>query len=213
MPFSTFTELKSAALNWAERSDLSSNATDFVSLCDFRIRKALATIATRPREMETTTDLTPSSGVCTLPDDFMAMKRVQARTSAPRRLEYRTLDWLDEAYPDGASGIPAFYTVMGSTPGTTTLRMFPLTTSDIRITYYAYPAVLSDSTASNWLLAKYPDVYLYGTLVELEIFAGNDAGAQKWLGFFQGAIQALADSGFADSLTPGTGRTASGYSP
>lgn len=213
MALTTFSELKTAVLAWAERSDLTSVASDFVTLCDMRIRKGLAGIGNRPREMETTTDLTPASGVCTLPTDFMAMKRVQARTSSPRRLEYRTLDWLDEAYPDGASGIPAFYTIMGSTAGTTTLRMFPVTTSGIRITYYAYPAVLSDSNTTNWLLTKYPDVYLYGTLAELEIYAGNDAGAQKWLGAYQAAIQQLADAGFSDSMTPGTGRTSAGYSP
>lgn len=213
MSITSFAELKTAVLAWSERGDLSSYGSDFVTLCDVRIRKALAGLPSRPREMETTTDLTPSSGVCTIPTDYMAMKRVQARTSAPRRLEYRTLDWLDEAYPDGAEGTPAFYTIMGSTAGTTTLLMFPLTTSSIRITYYAYPAVLSDGNTSNWLLAKYPDIYLYGTLVELEIFAGNDAGAQKWLGFFQASMQSLADSAFADSITPGTGRTSSGYSP
>jgi len=213
MALDSFANLKTAVLAWSDRSDLTSYATDFVTLCDIRIRKALSGLALRPREMETTTDITPSSGVCTLPSDFMAIKRVQARTSSPRRLEYRTQDWLDEAYPDGASGTPIFYTIMGTTPGTSTLRMYPLTTSDIRVTYYAYPAVLSDSNTTNWLLTKYPDVYLYGTLTELEIFAGNDAGAQKWLGFFGGAVQSLADSAFGSEITPGTGRTSSGYAP
>lgn len=213
MTITLFSELKTAALDWSERSDLSSKASDFVMLCDRRIRKGLAALSSRPRETEVTTDLTPASGVCTLPTDYMAMKRVQARTSPARRLTYQTQDWLDEAFPDGATGLPAFYTVVGSTAGTSTLRMYPLTDSDIRITYYAYPAALSDDNTSNWLLAKYPDVYLYGTLVELEIYAGNDAGAQKWLGFFQGAMQGLADAGFSDSLTPGTARSASGYAP
>lgn len=213
MALDTYANLKTAVLAWSERSDLTSYNTDFVTLCEMRIRTELAEQGKRPREMETTTDLTPTAGVCTLPTDFMAMKRVQARTSSPRRLEYRTLDWLDEAYPDGASGDPSFYTVMGTTAGTSTLRMFPLTTSNIRVTYYAYPAVLSDANTTNWLLTKYPNVYLYGTLLELEIFAGNDAGAQKWLGFFKGAVQGIANGALDDAITPGTGRTSTGYHP
>ncbi len=206
MAITTFAELKTAVQDWAERSDLSSKVPDFVTLADMRIRKALASL--RLREMETTTDVTPSSGACTLPTDFLAMKRVQSRTSVARRLEYKTQDWLDEAYPDGTEGDPAFYTVTGAS-----LYMYPLTTSDIRLTYYAYPAVLSDSNTTNWLLAKYPDVYLYGTLVELETYAGNDAALQKWLGFFSGAIAGLASAAFASSYTPGTSRSAMGPTP
>ena len=113
MAITTYAELQTAIGDWAERTDLSSQHTTFISLAESRIKKTFASAGLRLRESETRSDLTPTSGVCTLPSDYAAMKKVQARTSAPRRLEFKTMDWLDEAYPDGASGDPSFYTILG----------------------------------------------------------------------------------------------------
>lgn len=208
MALTTFSELKTAIQDWAERTDLSAKATDFVTLTEMRIRKALGDPKLRLREMETTADIVPSSGVCTLPTDFLAMKRVRALTSPARRLEYKPQDWLDEAYPDGDSGDPAFYTITGAS-----LYMYPLTTSSIRMTYHAYPAILSDSNTTNWLLTKYPDVYLYGGLVELATYAGDNDATQKWLGFFQGAIAGLSSMAATAAMSTGTTRSAAGPAP
>lgn len=208
MSLDTFAALQAEVLDFAERSDLSSKTATFVTLCDIRIRKALADPKLRIREMETTVDLTPTDGVCTLPDDFMAVKRVTSLASPIRRLEYKSQDWLDAAYPNGTTDLSSFYTITGSE-----LLTYPLSESNIRLTYYAYPAVLTDSNTVNWLLTKYPDVYLYGTLVELAIFISDDAAAQKWLGFFQGSLQSLSDSAWGALLSPGTTRSTAGYHP
>lgn len=208
MAIDSFTNLKTALLNWADRTDLTAYDDDFVSLGDARIRKDFAAQSIRVRDMETTTDLTPSSGTVTLPSNFLAMKRVQALTSPKRRLEYKTQDWLDEAYPDGAEGTPSFYTVAGSS-----LSMFPLTDSDIRLTYYAYPTPLSDNDPTNWLLAKYPDIYLYAALVELELFTGNTEGVAKWLAAYQAGLESLSNAGVDEAITSGTSRTAGGVAP
>lgn len=208
MAITTFSELKTAVLAWAERTDLTAYDDDFVTLADAQIRRDLAGQSIRVRDMETTTDLTPTSGVVTLPTNFLAMKRVQARTSSPRRLEYKPQDWLDEAYPDGAEGDPSFYTVAG-----TSLSMFPLTDSDIRITYYAYPTALSDNDPTNWLLTKYPDVYLFAGLVQLELYTGNTEGVAKWLGAYSAALQGLAAAGADEAITAGTTRSSGGYTP
>jgi hypothetical protein len=208
MSISSFSELKTAAQDWSERSDLSAKAGDFVTLCDVRIRKALAASSLRLREMETTSDLVPTSGVCTLPTDFMAVKRVTAQTDPIRRLKYASQDWLDEAFPYGTTDLPVYFTITGAS-----LNTAPLSAYNIRLTYYAYPAVLSDGNTTNWLLDKYPDVYLYGTLVELAAYIEDDAATQKWLGFFQGAIQGLSDAAFGASITPGTARSSTGYHP
>lgn len=208
MAITSFSTLKTAILTWADRSDLTAVDDDFVNLADARIRKDFAGQSIRVRDMETITDLTPSSGVVTLPTNFLAMKRVLAVTSPVRRLEFRPQNWTDEAYPDGASGNPSFYTVVGSS-----LYMFPLTTSDIRLTYYAYPTALSDDDPTNWLLTKYPDVYLYAGLVELELYTGNTEGVAKWLAAYQAALEALSNSGADEAVTSGTTRASSGYAP
>lgn len=204
MSITNFSELQTSILGWAERQDLSSLSTDFISLADSRIKKKFGATEMRLREMETTTDLTPSSGACTIPSDYIAMKRVQARTSPPRRLEYKPPDWLDEAYPSGAAGPPAYYTVEGGS-----LRMYPLTTSDIRIVYWGAPAALTSLNTTNWLITKYPDIYLFAGLIELELYAQNDTGAQRWLTAFDTAVNDLKESRKSDSMTSGTSRSAS----
>lgn len=207
MSITTFGELKSALQSWTDRSDIGdSTLSDFVTLADTRIRKDLARHEIRLREMETRDDLTPSSGACTLPDDFMAMKAVQCQASNPTVLSYRPMSWLNEAYPDGDSGTPAFYGIEGGT-----LYMFPLTTSDIRIVYWAYPAVLSTGNDSNWLLAKYPDIYLYAGLIELASYEQNEEAENSYIKKLSASFDGLDKSGFGALPASGLARGASAY--
>lgn len=205
MALDTVSNLKTAIMTWAERTDLSTIMTDVLSLTDARIRKDLAAQSVRVRDMEVVTDLAPSSGVVTLPTNFLAMKRVLALTSPVRRLEYKPQDWLDEAYPDSAEGSPSFYTIVGSS-----LSMFPVTSSDIRITYYAYPTPLSDDDPTNWLLTKFPDIYLYGGLVELELYTGATENVAKWLAGYRAALDGVSNAGADEAITSGTARSAGG---
>ncbi|MDO8533289.1 MAG: hypothetical protein Q7S17_00910 [Xanthobacteraceae bacterium] len=204
MAITTYAQLKTAMENWSERTDFSAREAEFIALGEAEIKRDLARFGLRLREMVTRTSLTPSSGAATLPTDFMTMITVQARESAPRRLEYKTQDWLDEAYPDGDSSPPSFYTLIGGS-----LYMYPLTTSDIRITYYAYPAALSDAATTNWLLTKYPDVYLWASLKQAEIWASNVDGVAKYNGLYTGALEGLKSAAFGAAMTPGTSRSAS----
>ena len=204
MSIGTYAQLQTAMENYAERTDFTSLLPDFITLAEAEMRRDFARLGLRLREAVTRTNLTPSSGACTLPTDYMAMKTVQARESNPIRLEFKSEDWTDEAYPDGSSGVPVFYTIVGAT-----LYMFPLTTSDIRITYFAYPAALSVSNTTNWLLTKYPDVYLWAASKQLEIYAGNLEGAAKYGGLYNASLDGLKQAAMGADITPGTSRTAS----
>ncbi len=39
---------------------------------------------------------------------------------------------------------------------------------------------LSDSTPTNWLLTAHPDLYLFGSMIEAEMFGVNDERAPPW---------------------------------
>lgn len=206
MAIQTFSDLKTAIASWSDRTDIGdSTLTDFVTLADARIRKDLSRHEIRMREMETTSDLSVSSGVATLPTDFMAMQSVQTRASNPTRLEYKPVAWLNEAYPDGDSGTPAYYTIKNGN-----LEMYPLTSSDIRIEYWAYPAALSDSNTSNWLLLKYPDIYLHAGLLELRIYEENEDRMQFETGLLSAAFDGLDKAGFGSQMavSPAIGASA-----
>lgn len=61
---------------------------------------------------------------------------------------------------------------------------------------------LSDSNTTNWILEGYPDVYLYGSLLEIAPFLDEDERINTWGTLFTTAIQTLRgsyqDSNFND---------------
>jgi hypothetical protein len=133
--------------------------------------------------METEATLTLVDGVAVLPSDFLALHRVVANYSVPRVLTYAEPAWFHDAYPIGSSDQEGgFYTIIGSTiraQGPTTLS----------VVYYAKVPALA-TTDPNWLLAKAPDVYLYGTILEV-LNALEGDGAEKYAGLFHSAVEGL----------------------
>jgi hypothetical protein len=50
---------------------------------------------------------------------------------------------------------------------------------------------LSDISNTNWMLQNAPDVYLYGSLMELEPFIQNDARLAVWGAGYANAIESI----------------------
>lgn len=168
MAITTYAELKSSIASWLARSDLTSAIPDFITLFEAHANRNL-----RVRSMRATTSLTPSSGVVTLPADYLEWKTVIPSGSSP--LEYKEPDWLYSAYPNGDVGTAQFFTIEGSS-----LTTRPATTSNVTLTYFQKLTPLSDSATSNWLLAAHPDLYLFGSLVEANAYTLDPNAAALW---------------------------------
>jgi hypothetical protein len=52
----------------------------------------------------------------------------------------------------------------------------------IEIIYYKKIPALSASVATNWLLQRSQDLYLYGSLIQAEAFLQNDERIPLWAG-------------------------------
>lgn len=155
----------------SNNADLSSQIQTFIQLAEVRFNYGarggpVQSEPFRVREMEAITDMTPSSGVCTLPDDYLEWRRVTAKTSPRRPLSQASADWMDWRYPYQEAGSPEHFYIRGNS-----LVILPTTTSDIELLYYQTIPALSDGNTSNWLLTKHPSIYLYGSLLEAAIFA------------------------------------------
>jgi hypothetical protein len=130
--------------------------------------------------------------------DFLAMKRVVSNTSPTRLLSYAEPGWYSEAYPNsGTDESSGFYTITGvyasppsplgpQPPQQTLYSRSPATLSVI---YYAKVPSLA-SVDPNWLLLKAPDVYLYGTILEL-LLALEGEQQDKYAGLFGSAVEGL----------------------
>lgn len=157
MAITTFAELKAAATDWLARDDAASYGDDAVLMAEGYFNRRL-----RHRKMVTKEDLTPTSGVCSLPDDYLKYRRVVEKAALRRPLEHISDDGADELYPSRVSGPACHFAIIGDT-----LETYPLATNDIELTYYQEIPALSESNSSNWLLAKAPNLYLRATQVQL----------------------------------------------
>lgn len=168
MALSTYDDLKTSIAAWLGRDDLTSRMDDFVTLFEAAANRRL-----RVRQQETSTTLTPSSGSVSLPSDYLSWRRV-TWTGSPRvDLEYVHPSVLQAYYPSSDEGTPKIFTIEGST-----LKVRPLSDTSLEFDYYEKIDALSGTV--NWLYSAYPDVYLYGSLVEAEMFNKDVESAALW---------------------------------
>lgn len=79
-----------------------------------------------------------------------------------------------------------------------TLELFPMPTENIALVmdYYAAlpPLTLSDT---NWVMAFYPDIYLYGAFVEASIWLKDHDSATRWQAEFENRLAKLVAAGWS----------------
>lgn len=160
MAVTTYAELKTAINDWLDRSDLTAYTGDFIAFAEGALNRAVI-----HRKMVTTTDLTPSSNVCTLPTDYMNYLRVVEKASVRRELKFITPSAADQQYPSRPSGLANNFIIIGDS-----LTALPLSSNDIELTYKQKIPALSDANTSNWLLDTLPQLYLEASKLEALIF-------------------------------------------
>jgi len=183
MAIGTFAQLKTAAANWLDRSDLTDRIPEFITLAEARFNRIL-----RIRDMETvSTAISTSAGTreYSLPTGFVQMKEFHLSTDPLTPLSYITPEMMTRLWAGSGQGKPEVFTIIADN-----VRLGPspdavYTTSML---YYKTFTALSDSATTNDMLTNNPDVYLYGTLLEAEPFIMNDERVQLWGMAFKQAI-------------------------
>jgi len=186
MAIGTFAQLKTAAANWLDRSDLTDRIPEFIALAEARFNREL-----RIRDMETvSTAISTVAGTreYSLPTGFVQMKEFHLSTDPLTPLAYITPEMMTRLWAGSATAKPQVFTIIADN-----VRLGPApdavyTTSML---YYKTFTALSDSATTNEMLTNNPDVYLYGTLLEAEPFIMNDQRIQVWLGAFDRAVASI----------------------
>jgi hypothetical protein len=170
MAITTYSELQAAVGNWLDHGLFAARIPEFIALFEAAANRRL-----RVREQEAATALTPSSGAAALPADYLAWRRV-TWTGSPRvELQYVHPSYLQAAYPSTPSARPRVFSIEGSV-----LKIRPVDATALEFDYFQKIPALSAGAATNWLLAAHPDLYLFGALVEAEMFGVNDERAPLW---------------------------------
>ena len=199
MAISTYTELKASIANWLNRGDLSDEISDdFIKLTEADYNAKL-----RIRQMEQIDTVTIDSETVTVPTGFIAVRSFYILLSSTKHpLEYITPHNLFEIRGGSRTGRPRSYTIEADNE-TEQFRFGPSpdTTYTGYLSYYKDIAALSDSNASNPILAKHPGIYLYGSLFHSANFLGgiNPQQTQNWLQMYVAALERCENNDKQDS--------------
>lgn len=169
MSFNTYADLQSSIANFLARDDLTSYIPDFIRLFECEACRKL-----KVRLQETTTTLTPSSGVATVPTDYLGYRRVTWTGSPIHDLDY-VAPPIYAGYLESGSGTPTVFTIEGSN-----LRVAPSDDTALTFDYFARTAAVSGSL--NWLYTNHFDAYLAGTLAQANAFNKEFDQAGIWKG-------------------------------
>lgn len=187
MPLSTYTELQAAVADWLDRTDLTSQIPDFITLAEAEFNRTLFV----PQREEVSSS-SASSGTVALPADFWSMRSVYIDSDPKVFLQQMNMGELRTQFSASTTGKPQNFALQSGDE--MVLAPSPDDTYTLILNYWqTIPPLASNS--SNWLLDSHPDIYLYGALLQAAIFLVDDDRILRWRGSLGQAIGQLQDAG------------------
>jgi len=175
MAISTYSELQAAVQNWLDNTNTlpAARVQEFIALAEADFNRRI-----RCRENLGVETGTLSGATLALPADFAGLGGLTVTVNGyEEELDQFAGSSAIEAYANYGTGQPRAFAIEGSN-----LRLYPTPDSSYTYTlrYYQRVPVLSSSVGTNWLLTKHPDVYLFGSLVQAELFLVDDPRIPLW---------------------------------
>jgi len=174
MAITNYTSLAAALPQWLDSStaDISAVVSDIITNAEKRIFREV-----RVPEMETSLSSTISSGVITVPSDFVEMKFVYIDTNPVQYVQMVPPAYIYGRYPSRtAEGVPV---VMARDGNNFIFGPYPDSNYTVKGTYFKR-LVAIDATSSPTLVTSNPDLYLYASLLESEPLLGRDPRMTLW---------------------------------
>ena len=178
-----YQELQDAIRVWIDRNEISDYVQTFIqmfetdALLDDRIRETL----------RVSIDLEDGIDEYLLPADFGEVKSWSLAGSqyrVPLKAMSNTGDTLTDS--TGDLGTPQGFLIMagyfGANNDQAAARIYPAISGDYdsNLIYRATLAPLSNDNPTNWLLRRYPAIYLYGALAESAPYLRDDNRVPLW---------------------------------
>jgi hypothetical protein len=167
MALANYSDLVSAVAAWLNRgSDLDARIPDFIKLAEAEFNRKLRTL-----EMEVTDTLTLTGDSVAVPDDFLGLRSIKIDNTA---LEY--VPPAEIADDETVGGYATRYTV---SDGEFIFRPAP-SGGTVDVSYYAAIPALTVSNTTNWLMTRWPDLYLFAVCAQAEFYVWNDPRVPLW---------------------------------
>ena len=200
-----YSDLKSEVANWLHRDDLETNIPIFIQLAESKIAKNI-----RSRYLETVSTIVATGGIKSteIPFDYTTIKSIVVESNPTSSLELIPDHILQQYNQSSATGVPRFYSITGSD-----LYYSPIPDNDynVTITYSADLTPLSSVNTINWVLTRYPYLYLYGSLIEASIFTNDPDQVQFYQSKFDDAIKDIWENYNDQSFSGSVLRARSDY--
>lgn len=155
-----YSDLCTKVADWMHRTDLLSLMPTFVAMAEENMS---ADIQSRSMDAKTTLTTVPSVSTLPLPGDMVEMRRLQVVDSYNTVLKYVSPDQIGVDYDRNLQARPVEFTVIG---GNIELAPIPDSAYSIELTYKQRVPALSRTNPSNWVLANWPSIYLFGTMIQ-----------------------------------------------
>lgn len=182
MTITSYSTLQSTIADYLNRADLTAQIPTFIQLAEADFNSRL-----RCREQIVRAEATSNAEYVQLPSDWLEAINLHIVDGA-QPLRFVTLDEADYINKQQVFTQVAAYSLMN---GAIELIPAPGTDVDIEMIYYAKIPALSSQNASNWLLTKAPDVYLYGSLMHAQPFLMDDQRMPVFAALYNSRIDAL----------------------
>lgn len=167
----SYTDLVNAIARWTDRDDLTGDIDTFIALFEatFNHRYKLDSMG---KSADLTYDAGP--GAYALPSDFISMRDVHVTGQPNRILTPVAASFADVLYPQ--SGVQSQYYYMNGDR----IYAAPSDGGAITVRYYAKLPTLTATAPTNWLFARLPNAYFFGTLIEAYMANQEEDRAALW---------------------------------
>lgn len=178
MPYTNYAELQAGVSGWLHRNDLKTRAPEFIALAELKINR-IAQV--RAMEQEVSLPLAPGVRTVALPAGFVSP--ISAWLDGSPRQALAAV--VPEQMPVSASaGAPTYWSIDGSTLAVER----PTDVARVLTLRYRGSFTLSDENPANALLTKYPDLYLYGTLLQTAAWSRSIENVSLWQEMYNRAV-------------------------
>jgi hypothetical protein len=177
-----YTTLQSTIADYLNRADLTAQIPTFIQMAEADMNTRL-----RTREMIVRAEATSNNEYVQLPSDWVEAINLHI-VDGKQPLRFVTLDEADRIVAEKYYTQVIAYSLMN---GALELVPAPGADVDIEMIYYGKIPALSAQQATNWLLTKAPDVYLYGSLLHAQPFLMDDQRMPVFATLYNSRIEAL----------------------
>jgi len=166
MAITNYSELQTAVSNWLARSSLTTaQVSEFISLAESLFKRQPLPRTSpnlggvRGNKTRVSGTLTAGTNSLTLPTDFQEMDSFTLTAAPETVLVFVSPEQLRQ-YSRASTGKPKYFSIADVVEFDVT----PDSAYAYELTYYPGIPALSVSNTTNWLLTKFPDVYLSASM-------------------------------------------------